>query len=69
MTKTDLAQAVKKTAYLEIKAAETLKQVGTQVVKIAAVLDRQEGAAAKISQVDPFEVLFTSTDLGIAVTK
>ncbi len=51
-----------------IEAVETIKQAGAQVVKIVAVLDRQEGAAEKIRQVAPFDALFTSTDLGIAVT-
>lgn len=52
-----------------IEAVETIKQAGAQVVKIVAVLDRQEGAAEKIGQVAPFAALFTSADLGIAVTK
>lgn len=52
-----------------LEAIETLKQAGATVVKVVAVLDRQEGAAEKIGRVVPFAALFTSSDLGIAVTK
>jgi orotate phosphoribosyltransferase len=52
-----------------IEAVQTIKQAGASVVKIVAVLDRQEGAAEKIGQVAPFAALFTSADLGIAVAK
>lgn len=52
-----------------IEAVQTIKNAGATVVKIVAVLDRQEGAAEKIAQIAPFAALFTSADLGIAVAK
>jgi orotate phosphoribosyltransferase len=53
-----------------LEAVETIKQAGATVVKIVAVLDRMEGAAQKIREAGHrFEALFSSEDLGIAVTK
>jgi len=53
-----------------LEAIETVRQAGATVVKVVAVLDRMEGAARKIRDSGhAFEALFTSEDLGIAVTK
>lgn len=53
-----------------LEAIETIKQAGATVVKFVVVLDRMEGAARNIRDAGyPFEALFTSEDLGIAVTK
>lgn len=53
-----------------LEAVETIQQAGATVVKIVSVLDRMEGAAQKIRDAGHvFEALFTSADLGIAVTK
>ena len=49
-----------------IEAAGVIGQAGGEVVKIVAVIDRQEGAQENIESAGfVFESLFTKTDLGI----
>jgi orotate phosphoribosyltransferase len=49
-----------------LEAAKTLQEAGATVVKIVAVIDRQEGARENIEAAGiRFESLMTKTDLGI----
>jgi len=49
-----------------IEAANTLRELGIEVEKIVAVIDRQEGARENIQAAGyTFEALFTTEDLGI----
>lgn len=49
-----------------LEAAKTLQEAGAKVVKIVAVIDRQEGARENIEAAGiAFESLMTKTDLGI----
>lgn len=49
-----------------IEGANVLKDLGAEVVKIIAVIDRQEGGRESIESAGyVFESLFTKTDLGI----
>ncbi len=49
-----------------IEAAKTLKDAGAKIDRIAAVIDRQEGARENIESAGyAFEALFTAADLGI----
>ena len=49
-----------------LEAADTLRRAGLEVVKIVAVLDRQEGARANVEAVGyAMESLFTLADLGV----
>jgi orotate phosphoribosyltransferase len=49
-----------------IEAATMLKEMGVEVEKIVAVIDRQEGARQNIENAGfRFEALFTTADLGI----
>lgn len=49
-----------------LEAAKVLRDLGAVVVKIVAVIDRQEGARENIEVAGfKFESLFTKTDLGI----
>ena len=49
-----------------IEAADTLKQMGVEIEKIVAVIDRQEGARENIERAGyAFEALFTTEDLGV----
>lgn len=51
-----------------IEAARVLTEAGARVERIVAVIDRQQGAADAMRAANiPFESLFTSTDLGIAL--
>lgn len=49
-----------------LEAVRTLKEAGAVVVRIVAVIDRQEGARENIESAGiPFESLLTKSDLGI----
>ncbi len=49
-----------------LEAAKVIEETGAKVVKIVAVIDRQEGAREKIEGAGyVFASLFTKTDLGI----
>ena len=49
-----------------IEAANVIRKIGAQVVKIVAAIDREEGARENIEGAGyAFESLFTKTDLGI----
>ena len=49
-----------------LEAAKTLESLGAEVVKIIAVIDRQEGARENIEKAGyTFEALLTKGDLGI----
>ena len=49
-----------------LEAAKVIRDTGAIVVKIVAVIDRQEGARENIEKAGyAFESLFTKTDLGI----
>ncbi len=49
-----------------LEAAKVLQEAGAEVVKIIAVIDRQEGARENIEGAGfAFEALFTKADLGI----
>jgi len=49
-----------------LEAAKTLKELGAEVVKIVAVIDRQEGARENIEGAGfAFDALLTKQDLGI----
>lgn len=49
-----------------IEAAKTLEALGVKIVKIVAVIDREEGARQNIESAGyKFEALFTTTDLGV----
>jgi orotate phosphoribosyltransferase len=49
-----------------IEAAKVLRDAGAEVVKIVAVIDRQEGARENIESAGyRFASLFTKADLGI----
>ena len=48
------------------RAAPCIQEAGATVVKIVAVIDRQEGARENIEKAGfKFAALFTKTDLGI----
>jgi orotate phosphoribosyltransferase len=50
-----------------LESASILKQAGAEIVKIVAVIDREEGGRENIESAGyRFEALFTKTDLGIA---
>jgi orotate phosphoribosyltransferase len=49
-----------------LEAAKSLKECGAEVLKIVAVIDRQEGARENIEKAGfKFDSLFTKSDLGI----
>lgn len=49
-----------------LEAAKTLEDLGAKIVKIVAVIDREEGARENIEKAGyRFESLFTTTDLGV----
>jgi len=49
-----------------LEAAKVLQEIGAVVVKIVAVIDRQEGARENIEKAGfKFDALFTKADLGI----
>jgi orotate phosphoribosyltransferase len=49
-----------------LEAAKVLTDAGAKVVRIVAVVDRQEGARENIEKAGyPFDALFTKKDLGI----
>ena len=49
-----------------LEAAKTLEAVDAKVVKIVAVIDREEGARQNIESAGyNYEALFTTTDLGV----
>jgi len=49
-----------------IEGAKVLQDAGADVVKVVAVIEREEGARANIEAAGlTFESLFTKTDLGI----
>lgn len=49
-----------------LEAAKTLEGLGVKIVKIVAVIDREEGARAAIEGAGfKFDALFTTTDLGV----
>ncbi len=50
-----------------LESAAVLKQAGAEIVKIVAVIDREEGGRENIESAGyRFEALLTKTDLGIA---
>jgi orotate phosphoribosyltransferase len=50
-----------------LEAAKSLKDAGAKIDRIAAVIDRQEGARQAIESAGyVFDALFTTTDLGIS---
>lgn len=61
-----LVEDVVTTAGQVIEAAQTLTELGADVTRIVAVIDRQEGGRENIEQAGfTFDALFTKTDLDI----
>jgi orotate phosphoribosyltransferase len=61
-----LVEDVATTGGQVLEAARVVEQAGARVLKIVAVIDRQEGAAERIQAAGHrFESLFTRADLGV----
>lgn len=65
-----LVEDVATTGGQALEACKTLQDAGATVIAVVATIDRQEGARAAVESAGlRFEALFTTSDLGVQITK